>query len=53
MTDWAVLERAASAIEGSAGLIVMDADGRVLYEHDADGAFPAASVIKVPLLMAV
>ena len=53
MTDWAVLDRAASAIEGSAGLIVMDAEGRVLYEHDADGAFPAASVIKVPLLMAV
>lgn len=53
MTDWAVLDRAANAIDGSAGLIALDADGGVLYEHDADGAYPAASVIKLPLLMAV
>ena len=53
MTDWSVLDRAAAALDGSAGLIVLGADGGVLFAHDADGAYPAASVIKVPLLMAV
>ena len=51
--DWAPLERAAAAIDGKAGLIVLDADGRTLYERDADGAYPAASVIKIPILMTV
>lgn len=51
--DWSALDRGAGAIEGTAGLIAMDADGRVLYERDADGAYPAASVIKIPILMTV
>ncbi len=51
MTDWAVLERAASALDGRAGIFVADLDGAVLYERDADGRYPSASVIKIPLLM--
>lgn len=51
--DWPALDRAAAALDGSAGLIALDADGRVLFERDADAAFPAASVIKIPILMAV
>lgn len=53
MTDWAALDRGAAALDGRAGMIVTDADGKVLYEHSADDPHPAASVIKVPLLMAV
>ncbi len=33
------------------GVLVRSADGETLLEHDADAAFPAASVIKVPLVM--
>ena len=47
--DWAALDRGASALDGKAGLIVLDAGGRTLYERDADGAYPAASVIKLPI----
>jgi beta-lactamase class A len=50
---WAALDRGAGAIDGTAGLVVLDADGRTLYERDADGAYPAASVIKIPILMTV
>ncbi len=53
MIDWTVLERAAAALTGSAGLFVAREDGTVLYEHDADRPHPAASVIKVPILMTV
>ncbi len=51
--DWTVLDRAAGALDGSAGLIALAADGAVLYERDADSAYPAASVIKIPILMTV
>ena len=51
--DWAALDRGASALAGKAGLVVFDADGRALYERDADEAYPAASVIKIPILMTV
>src|SRR5437870_2686107 len=51
--DWSALDRGADALDGKAGLIVLDADGRTLYERDADGAYPAASVIKIPILMTV
>ena len=51
--DWALLDRGAAALDGSAGLIVLDADGAVLYERAADESYPAASVIKVPILMTV
>ena len=33
------------------GVLVRTTDGETLLEHDADEAFPSASVIKVPLLM--
>lgn len=51
--DWAPLDRGAAALDGSAGLIVLDADGTVLYERAADEPYPAASVIKIPILMTV
>jgi beta-lactamase class A len=51
--DWAALDRGAGGLDGKAGLIVLEADGRTLYERDADGVFPAASVIKIPILMTV
>lgn len=53
MTDWTVLDRAAAAIAGTAGLFVVRDDGTMLYERDADGPYPAASVIKIPILMTV
>ena len=51
--DWVALDRGASALDGSAGLIAVAEDGTVLYERAADGAYPAASVIKIPILMTV
>jgi beta-lactamase class A len=51
--DWAPLERAAATLDGAAGLIAVAADGTVLYERAADDAYPAASVIKIPILMTV
>lgn len=51
MTGWAVLDRAANAIEGRAALFVAREDGTVRYERDAGAAYPSASVIKIPLLM--
>jgi beta-lactamase class A len=51
--DWAPLDRGAAALDGAAGLIVLDADGGVLYERAADETYPAASVIKLPILMTV
>lgn len=33
------------------GVLARSADGETLLEHDADAAFPSASVIKVPLVM--
>ena len=53
MTDWGALDRGAAALDGAAGLVVLDDDGTTLYERDADAAFPAASVIKIPILMTV
>jgi beta-lactamase class A len=53
LTDWSALDRGADAIAGRVGLIALDADGRVLYERDADVAYPAASVIKIPILMTI
>ncbi|HLZ47734.1 MAG TPA: serine hydrolase [Candidatus Limnocylindria bacterium] len=51
--DWSTLDRAAAALDGTAGLIALAGDGSVLYERDADAAYSAASVIKVPILMTV
>ena len=36
---------------GEVGLLVTDFGGRELYAHAADAVFPAASTIKVPLLL--
>ena len=35
------------------GVLARSADGETLLEHDAEAVFPAASVIKVPLVMAL
>ena len=51
--DWSALDRGATAVAGSAGLIALAADGTVLYSRDPDGVYPSASVIKIPLLMAL
>lgn len=51
--DWSALDRGAGAIDGTAGLIAVAADGGVLYQRDADAGYPAASVIKIPILMTV
>ena len=45
----ALIERAPFRV----GAFARSAPGDVLLEHDADAAFPAASVIKVPLVMAL
>ena len=51
--DWAALDRGAAALDGTAAMIALDADGTVLYERAADEPHPAASVIKIPILMTV
>jgi len=51
--EWAALDRGVADLDGSAGLIAVAADGTVLYEHAADETYPAASVIKIPILMTV
>jgi len=51
--DWVALDRGATILDGTAGLIVLDAEGRTLYERDPDATLPAASVIKIPILMSV
>jgi beta-lactamase class A len=53
VTDWAVLDRGAAALDGRASVFVAGEDGTVLYERDADATYPSASVIKIPLLMAL
>ncbi|MHB8631302.1 MAG: serine hydrolase [Candidatus Limnocylindria bacterium] len=45
--DWGPLDRGAAALEGSAGLIIVD------DERAADRTYPAASTIKIPILMTV
>jgi len=36
-----------------AGLVALDEEGAVLFEHEADRIFTAASVVKIPLVMAL
>jgi beta-lactamase class A len=43
----ALIERAPFRV----GAFACSADGAMLFEHDAESAFPSASVIKVPLVM--
>ncbi len=49
----AALDAAVDGLVGRAGLLVQAVDGAVIYERSADEVFPAASVIKIPLLMTV
>lgn len=49
--DHADLARAVASVPGRSGIILLAADGSELFAHDADGSFPAASVIKIPLVM--
>ena len=51
MTDWTALDRGAAALDGRVAFFVARDDGTVLYERDADAAYPSASVIKIALLM--
>ena len=51
--DFADLRTAVGSLAGEAGIIVLDADGNELFAHEADAAVPAASVIKIPLVMTV
>ncbi|MBB6098136.1 beta-lactamase class A [Deinobacterium chartae] len=45
------LEQIRARFEGELALSVRDLEGNVLYEHLADEPFPAASVIKLPILL--
>jgi beta-lactamase class A len=47
------LTRRLDAVEGRIGVVVEDAEGRTLFERDPEGEYPAASVIKLPLVMAL
>jgi len=40
-------------LEGRAGLMAVDESGAILFEHGADDLFTAASVVKIPLVMAL
>ncbi len=47
------LDRRLDAVRGRIGVVVSDVAGRTLFERDGDGEYFAASVIKLPLVMAV
>ncbi len=47
------LERRIAALGGTVGAVVAAEDGTTLFEHDAGGTHPVASVIKLPLAMAL
>lgn len=47
------LTAAVSRLEDRAGLVALDEEGAVLFEHEADRIFTAASVVKIPLVMAL
>lgn len=49
--DFAILRAAAGSLAGRAAVIVLDGEGTELFAHEADTAVPAASVIKIPLVM--
>jgi len=42
-----------SRLEGRAGVVALDQEGAVLFEHEADRIFTAASVVKIALVMAL
>lgn len=47
------LAAAVSRLEDRAGLVALDEEGAVLFEHEADRIFTAASVVKIALVMAL
>ncbi|HUQ17156.1 MAG TPA: serine hydrolase [Candidatus Saccharimonadales bacterium] len=49
--DLAILRTAAGSLDGRAALIMLDGEGTELFTHEADTVVPAASVIKLPLIM--
>ena len=51
--DYSALERHLDRLRGSAGVIVCEADETARFSWRANEVFPAASVIKVPLVMAL
>lgn len=51
--NYAGLERHLQALRGHSGVLICDADETLGYAHEPDALFPAASVIKVPLVMAL
>ena len=51
LDDLATLRAAIAALPGQVGMVLVAADGRELFAHDADVPVPAASVIKLPLVM--
>ncbi len=51
--DFARVGAAAAQVPGSAGAVVTQPDGELLYALRPDESFPAASVIKLPLVMAL
>lgn len=50
---FAPLEDLLTRVVGRVGVCVLDDSGDTLFEHGADGPFTAASVVKIPLIMAV
>lgn len=51
MDDLATLRAAIGVLPGQAAMVLLDAEGTELFAHDADRPVPAASVIKIPLVM--
>lgn len=47
------LEAGLARLEGRAGVVALDQEGAVLFEHEADRIFTAASVVKIALVMAL
>lgn len=47
------IERALSRLRGRAGIVLLDPGGSERFTHDADSLYPAASVIKLPIVMAL
>lgn len=50
-TRFASLDAALRKLRGRAGLVIADDAGHELFARDADAIYPAASVIKLPILM--
>ncbi|MDO8464443.1 MAG: serine hydrolase, partial [Gallionella sp.] len=51
--DFARVGAAVAQVPGTAGAVVTHPDGELLYALRPDEPFPAASVIKLPLVMAL